>query len=84
MVPVGGSLIYSPQKAKDGVVSKVNKLYPGRASAAPIMDLFITLLQLGENRLKELLKQRKENFKFLLEQLTIIAERYNEKVLNTV
>ena len=65
MVPVGGSLIYSPCKAKDGIVSKVNKMYPGRASAAPITDLFITLLQLGENRMKELLKERKENFKFL-------------------
>jgi O-phospho-L-seryl-tRNASec:L-selenocysteinyl-tRNA synthase len=42
MVPVGGSIIYSHKK-KD-LIDKINKLYPGRASAAPIMDLFITYL----------------------------------------
>jgi len=46
MVPVGGSIIYSPKK-KD-IIEKINKNYPGRASGAPIVDLFITYLQMGE------------------------------------
>lgn len=30
-------------------------MYPGRASAAPITDLFITLLSMGKNGLLQLL-----------------------------
>lgn len=54
MVPVGGSIIYCPKK-KD-LVEKINKFYPGRASGGPIMDLFITYLEMGEKNLRELLK----------------------------
>lgn len=54
MVPVGGSIIYCPKK-KD-LVEEINKFYPGRASGAPIIDLFITYLQMGETNLKALLK----------------------------
>ena len=57
MVPVGGSIVYSPHKKQ--IVDKVNKMYPGRASAAPIVDLFVTLLSMGETVLKQLLKERK-------------------------
>jgi len=42
MVPVGGSVIYSAKK-KD-LVEKINKLYPGRASGGPTLDLFLTFL----------------------------------------
>ena len=48
-------------------------MYPGRASAAPIMDLFITLLSMGELNFKKLLKERKENFKLLQQGLESIA-----------
>lgn len=63
MVPVGGSVIYSNKK-KD-LVDKINKFYPGRASSGPIIDLFLTFLQMGSKTLKELLKQRKENFDYM-------------------
>ena len=63
MVPVGGSIIYSPQPPKSkiegqevGIIQKINKFYPGRASGAPIMDLFITYLEMGEITLKDLLR----------------------------
>ena len=85
MVPVGGSIIYSPQgpKTKDGVgiIEKINRNYPGRASAGPIHDLFITYLEMGETNLKKLLIQRKENYNFLLEELTILMKKYGESVL---
>ena len=70
MVPVGGSIIYCPKK-KD-LVEKINKFYPGRASGAPIIDLFITFLEMGEKNLKELLHQRKENFKYMNSELSKI------------
>ncbi len=54
MVPVGGSIVYSPMK-KD-IVDKINKFYPGRASSGPIFDLFVTFLEMGETKLKQLLK----------------------------
>jgi O-phospho-L-seryl-tRNASec:L-selenocysteinyl-tRNA synthase len=54
MVPVGGSIVYSPKK-KD-IVDKINKFYPGRASSGPIFDLFVTFLEMGETKLKQLLK----------------------------
>ena len=54
MVPVGGSIIYSPKK-KD-LIDKINKFYPGRASGGPIVDLFITYLQMGSKTLKSLSK----------------------------
>lgn len=41
MVPVGGAIIYGNDKK---LIKAVSELYPGRASAAPILDLFITLL----------------------------------------
>lgn len=53
MVPVGGSVIYAP--VKKHLVEKINKFYPGRASASPLMDLFLTFLQMGETQLKSLL-----------------------------
>lgn len=56
MVPVGGSIIYSPQKGDQGIISKINKFYPGRASGAPIVDLFITYLQMGQVNLNSLMK----------------------------
>ena len=63
MVPVGGSVIFSNKK-KD-LVDKINKFYPGRASSGPIIDLFLTFLQMGSKTLKDLLKQRKENFEYM-------------------
>jgi len=58
-------------------------MYPGRASAAPVIDLFMTLLSMGEATFKTLLKERKENFKALLAGLDVIAKKYDEKVLVT-
>ena len=79
MVPVGGSIIYAP--VKKHLVEKINKFYPGRASASPLMDLFLTLLQMGEVNLRRLLNERKQNFAYLKEKLTQVAEKHGERVL---
>ena len=45
MVPIGGSIIFSKDKA---IIKSISEIYPGRASAAPILDLMITLLSMGK------------------------------------
>lgn len=69
MVPVGGSFIYSPKKSAS-LIEKISKNYPGRASISPILDLFITLLQMGKKTLLELVSTQKQNFKILKQKLT--------------
>jgi len=80
MVPVGGGIIFSQEK---NLIKGISELYPGRASAAPILDLFITLLTMGKNGLLKLLEERKENSKFFREKLHVLAEKYKERVLET-
>ena len=79
MVPVGGSIIYGP--VKKHWIEKINKFYPGRASAGPLMDLFLTFLQMGEINLRSLLAERKQNYTYLKEELTRVAEKHGERVL---
>jgi len=79
MVPVGGSIIFSSRKE---IIQAISELYPGRASGGPILDLFITLLSLGKNGLKELIQQRKENLSYFKDSLAKLAEKYPIKILN--
>ena len=41
-------------------VERVNSLYPGRASMAPLLDLLITLLHWGAAGWQQVLQQREE------------------------
>lgn len=43
LMPVGGALVCSPSKK---VVAQIATFYPGRASNAPALDFFITMLQM--------------------------------------
>ncbi len=49
MVPVGGAFVFSNDKK---IIKDLSEIYPGRASNAPIVDLFITLLSMGKKNLK--------------------------------
>ena len=80
LVPVGGAIIAGPSSK---FIEDCSKMYPGRASISPILDLFITLLSMGQNGLKSLLKQRKDIYNYLYQQLTELAIKYNEKILIT-
>jgi O-phospho-L-seryl-tRNASec:L-selenocysteinyl-tRNA synthase len=81
MVPVGGSVIYSHKK--HDLIEKINNFYPGRASNGPIMDLFLTFLEMGQVTLKSLIKERKENYDYLKNQLTEAMSFYGERCLET-
>ena len=75
MVPVGGAVIYSSDQSR---INEIAKLYPGRASMSPILDLFVTLLSMGETGLKNLWKERERLFVLLKEKLRLFAESHNE------
>lgn len=48
-----------------------------------MIDLFITMLHLGQNGYLELCNTRKCLHSYLKEQMTIVAEEFNEKIIST-
>jgi len=63
------------------IVQGVGKMYAGRASSSPIVDLFITLLSMGMNGYKGLLSDRQEMLKTFPSRLEEVAKRYGERLL---
>lgn len=66
MVPVGGSIVTGPDRK---FISEVGKVYPGRASISPLIDLCCTLLEMGRTGLDALLKERIASFQNFREKL---------------
>ena len=79
LVPVGGALIMSPNSK---VIESINKNYPGRASASPMIDLFITLLSMGLNGYKGILDERKRLTSLFRQKMEHAATVFGERVLN--
>lgn len=73
-MPVGGAIVACPSL---DFIQGVSAAYAGRASISPIMDLFITLVSMGETNFRALLETRKENFSILRSGLCLIAEKYD-------
>ncbi|RMX55716.1 hypothetical protein pdam_00016046 [Pocillopora damicornis] len=80
LVPVGGAIVAG---FDENFIDAVSKTYPGRASATPSIDLFITLLSLGSVGYQQLLRQRKEVYNYLSEGLSKVAESHGERLLVT-
>lgn len=80
MVPVGGAIVSGFDK---GLLERVARIYPGRASSSPAIDVFITLLSLGINGYKSLVTQRKEMYNYLRDELSKIATKHGERLLDT-
>lgn len=80
MVPVGGAIIAS---FDEKIIENISKLYPGRASSSQSLDLLITLLSMGVDGYKNLLKERKDCYLYLKDELSKLALKYGERVLNT-
>ena len=78
MVPVGGAIVTSSSAE---FISSLSSMYPGRANATPILDLFITLLAMGERKYRELLEKRAALFEQMLAGLEPIAAKYGEKIV---
>ncbi|XP_018428766.1 PREDICTED: O-phosphoseryl-tRNA(Sec) selenium transferase [Nanorana parkeri] len=80
MVPVGGAVIAG---FNNSFLEEISKMYPGRASASPSLDVLITLLSLGASGYKNLLTERKEMFTYLSSELKALAAKHNERLLDT-
>ncbi|TRY59017.1 hypothetical protein DNTS_012402 [Danionella cerebrum] len=80
MVPVGGAIIAG---FDEKFINEISKMYPGRASASPSIDVLITLLTLGANGYKKLLAERKELYGQLAQELGTLATRHGERLLHT-
>ncbi|MES1916844.1 MAG: hypothetical protein MHM6MM_008629 [Cercozoa sp. M6MM] len=77
-VPVGGSVVCS---ALPGLVDNVAQTYAGRASAAPVLDLCISLLQVGTRAYADLFRQQTLAYEALLHAVSAVAREFNERVL---
>jgi len=80
LVPVGGAIIAGPDSR---VIQAIAASYPGRASASPAIDVFITLLSLGLSGWKRLLAERKEVFGILREEAVALAARHDLALLDS-
>ncbi|XP_078256649.1 O-phosphoseryl-tRNA(Sec) selenium transferase [Rhinoraja longicauda] len=80
MIPVGGAIVAG---FDDVFIQEISKMYPGRASASPSVDVLITLLTLGVNGYKRLLKERKEMFSYLSSEIKKLSEAHGERLLET-
>jgi O-phospho-L-seryl-tRNASec:L-selenocysteinyl-tRNA synthase len=78
LVPVGGAIVSSPHAS---IIENVSKIYAGRASSAPILDLFITLLSMGLSGYSKLLEERKSLVSDFGQKFQEIAEKYGERLL---
>ena len=84
LVPVGGAVVASASKEYGRpLLKKVSATYPGRASVAPILDLFCTLLHLGADGWTQLLAERQRLMPLFREKLQALAEKHGERVLET-
>jgi hypothetical protein len=80
MVPVGGALV-GTFDAKFS--AEISKFYPGRASMSPVLDLFMTLAQMGQAGFLKLLQQREQLIGYFATQLAALAAKFGERVLHT-
>jgi len=70
-------------KTNCSLVEEMNQMYPGRAAMAPLLDVLITLLSLGASGWKQLLEDRETVYTYMVEKMTVVAEKHGERVLTT-
>lgn len=78
LVPVGGAIVMSPNS---DIIQNVGKVYAGRASSGPVLDLFITLLSMGLSGYKRLLSEREEMLIDFRTKLSEVATKHGERLL---
>lgn len=91
MVPVGGAILVGPSKKittqesnnNIDLVGAASSLYPGRASAAAMVDVLITLLHWGRSGWLEMLVSRENVYQYALESLLSFGSSVGERVLHT-
>ena len=79
MVPVGGAVV----TAAPTFLERIGKTYPGRASIAPVVDVFVTLLELGRGGWRRCLDERERLYDSMRDMLAEVAREQGERVLET-
>ncbi|MCS3922205.1 O-phospho-L-seryl-tRNASec:L-selenocysteinyl-tRNA synthase [Methanococcus voltae PS] len=79
MTPIGGGIIYSKDK---NFLKEVSLTYPGRASATPIVNTFVSLLSMGMDKYTYLMKEQVKNKNLLDELLVDLANKTENKKLD--
>ncbi|CAM9212716.1 unnamed protein product, partial [Ectocarpus sp. 12 AP-2014] len=82
LVPVGGAVVCGPD-ATFIEQARVGKSYAGRASSGPCLDLFITLLSMGEEGWRRLLAEREALVEPFRRRLREVAESNGERLLES-
>ncbi|CAM9754110.1 unnamed protein product [Ectocarpus sp. 12 AP-2014] len=83
LVPVGGAVVCGPD-ATFIEQARVGKSYAGRASSGPCLDLFITLLGMGEEGWRRLLAERETLVEPFRRRLREVAESNGERLLESI
>ncbi len=78
MVPVGGAIAAS---SSPEFLQAMSANYPGRASISPILDLFITLLSMGERGYQSLLQERRQLLPIFQSQLQDLCSKYQMQLI---
>lgn len=78
LVPVGGAVVAS---SRAELIQRVGQVYAGRASASPIVDLFITSLHLGRSGMKQLWEKRQEVWEYMLLRVKKFAQTRKESLV---
>ncbi|KAL9655535.1 hypothetical protein ABK040_002202 [Willaertia magna] len=79
MVPIGGAIIANGQDLN--FIEKVSKMYAGRANMSPLLDLFITLLSMGEEGWLNVLERRNLLFNYFVKKIQVeVIEKFNNLV----
>lgn len=79
MTPVGGAIVCSPNEE---ILTYIAKAYAGRGTAAPVLQLFVSMLSLGFKGFKAAIDNQENNRKILEMELKKLAEKLNEQVLD--
>ncbi|MCF2139523.1 MAG: O-phosphoseryl-tRNA(Sec) selenium transferase [Candidatus Lokiarchaeota archaeon] len=77
LTPVGGAVIISPNAS---IIQSISNSYAGRASAAPILHLLVSLLSMGKNGYKKRIASRQKARELLESQMQELAGKYNERI----
>ncbi|SPJ11263.1 O-phosphoseryl-tRNA(Sec) selenium transferase, putative [Plasmodium sp. DRC-Itaito] len=80
LVPVNGGIIFSSNREQ---MKLLKKSYPGRTPVNAYLDLFITLLEMGKDKIMNLRKERVDNFNWLKEKIQSLCLKYNLELIKT-
>jgi O-phospho-L-seryl-tRNASec:L-selenocysteinyl-tRNA synthase len=78
LTPVGGAVAFSPDAA---AIPRLQQFYAGRASAVPVTDMVVTLLEMGKSGWQQVLADREALVPHMLAVLERLAADHGERIL---